>query len=171
MVCMQTTHKSIRDLPIKKAKQSRPTREEILEGIGYTPLTFPESLHVPEAVRAAEERANQDYVVAWVQGLWDFIQAHENDPDPSAKLAQDFDESKHPRDERGRFADRGTARLKSKLRSALLFGKVTSKPRGPRSLRPSCWLAPPQYVAFKRFHIPGPPTLLRRARSASGRPS
>jgi|SRR5580658_7816770 hypothetical protein len=110
MVCMQTTHKSIRDLPIKKAKQSRPTREEILEGIGYTPLTFPESLHVPEAVRAAEERANQDYVVAWVQGLWDFIQAHENDPDPSAKLAQDFDESKHPRDERGRFADRSNGR-------------------------------------------------------------
>jgi hypothetical protein len=95
---------------MKKAKQSRPTREEILEGIGYTPLTFPASLYVPEAVRAAEERANQDYVVAWVQGLWDFIQAHENDPDPSAKLAQDFDESKHPRDERGRFADRSNGR-------------------------------------------------------------
>jgi hypothetical protein len=45
MVCMQTTHDSIEDLPMKKAKQSRPTREEILEGIGYTPLTFPESLH------------------------------------------------------------------------------------------------------------------------------
>jgi|ERR1700733_5543628 hypothetical protein len=29
----------------------------------------------------------------------------ENDPEPSAKLAQDLDESKHPRDERGRFAD------------------------------------------------------------------
>ena len=57
MVCMKTTHKSIRDLPVKKAKQSRPTREEILEGIGYTPLTFPESLHVPEAVRAAEDLA------------------------------------------------------------------------------------------------------------------
>jgi hypothetical protein len=47
-------------LTLKKAKQSRPTREEILEGIGYTPLTFPASLYVPEAVRAAEERANQD---------------------------------------------------------------------------------------------------------------
>jgi hypothetical protein len=86
---MKTTHDSIQDLPIQKAQQSRPTREEILEGIGYTPLTFPASLHVPEALRAKEERANQDYVVAWVQGLWDFIQAHENDPDPRAKLAQD----------------------------------------------------------------------------------
>ena len=47
---------------MKKAKQARPTREEVLEGIGYTPLTFPASLQVPEAVRAAEERANQDYV-------------------------------------------------------------------------------------------------------------
>jgi|ERR1700728_2578977 hypothetical protein len=73
MVYMQTTHKSIRDLPVKKAKQSRPTREEILEGIGYTPLTFPESLHVPEAVRAAEDLAIQDYIVAWTQGLWDHI--------------------------------------------------------------------------------------------------
>jgi len=54
---MKTTHDSVQDLPIKKAKQSRPTREEILEGIGYTPLTFPESLHVPEAVRAAEDLA------------------------------------------------------------------------------------------------------------------
>ena len=58
-------------LTLKKAKQSRPTREEILEGIGYTPLTFPASLHVPEALRAKEERANQDYVFAWLQGLWD----------------------------------------------------------------------------------------------------
>ena len=73
---------------MKKAKQSRPTREERLEGIGYTPLTFPASLHVPEALRAKEERANQDYVVAWVQGLWDFIHAHEHDPDPSEELGQ-----------------------------------------------------------------------------------
>jgi len=99
---------------------------------------------VPEALRAKEERANQDYVVAWVQGLWDFIQAHENDPDPSAKRAQDFDESKHPRDERGRFADRCNARLKSKLESALLFGKVTSKSGETASVRPRRWLAPPQ---------------------------
>ena len=41
--------------------------------------------------------------------LWDFIHTHENDADPSAKLAQDFDESEHPRDERRRFADRGSA--------------------------------------------------------------
>ena len=72
-----------------------------MEGIGYTPLTFPESLHVPEAVRANEERANQDYVVAWVQGLWDFIYAHENDPDPSAKLAKDAAAGRH-RAERAR---------------------------------------------------------------------
>ena|ERR1700683_2197991 len=65
-------------------------------------------------------------MVGWTQGFWDFIRAHENDPDPGAMLAQDFDESKHTRDERGRFADRGNARPKSKLRSALLFGKVTS---------------------------------------------
>jgi len=84
---------------------------------------------VPEAVRAAEERANQDYVVAWVQGFWDFIHAHEDDPDPSAKPAQDFDESKHPRDERGRFADRGHARPQPKLEAALRFGKVTSMSR------------------------------------------
>ena len=70
---MKTAHDSIQDLPIKKAKQPRPTREEILEGIGYTPLTFPESLHVPEAVRAAEDRAMQDYIVAWTQGLWDHL--------------------------------------------------------------------------------------------------
>jgi hypothetical protein len=117
-----------------------PSREEILAGIGYTPLTFPASLHVPEALRAKEERANQDYVVAWVQGFWDFIHAHEDDPDPSAKLAQDFDESKHSRDERGRFADRGNARPKSKLRSALLFGKVTSKSGDTTSLRPRAGL-------------------------------
>ena len=58
---------------MKKAKQARPTREEILKGIGYTPLTFPENLHVPEAVRAAEDLAMQDYIVGWTLGLWDFI--------------------------------------------------------------------------------------------------
>jgi hypothetical protein len=84
---------------------------------------------VPEALRAAEDRSMQDYIVAWMQGLWDFIRAHENNPDPSAKLAQNFDESKHPRDERGRFAGRGKARPKSRLEAALLFGKVTSKAR------------------------------------------
>jgi hypothetical protein len=75
---MKITHDRIRNLPTKKAKQSRPkqsrpTREEILEGIGYTPLTFPASLHVPEAVRAAEDMAMQDYIVGWTLGLWDFI--------------------------------------------------------------------------------------------------
>ena len=71
--CMKTTHDSIQNLPLKKAKQFRPTCEEILEGIGYTPLTFPENLHVPEAVRAAEDLAMQDYIVGWTLGLWDFI--------------------------------------------------------------------------------------------------
>src|ERR1700722_8812628 len=126
---MKTTHDRSQDLPMKNAKSSRPTREEILDGIGYEPLTFPASLHVPEALRAEEDRAMQDYIVAWTQGLWDFVQAHENAPDPSTKRAQGFDESNHPRDERGRFADRRNARSKSKLESALLFGKVTSKSR------------------------------------------
>jgi hypothetical protein len=44
-----------RNYPGKKAKQSRPKREEILEGIGYTPLTFQASLQ-PEALRAKEGR-------------------------------------------------------------------------------------------------------------------
>jgi hypothetical protein len=70
---MKTTHDRIQDLPMKRAQQSKPTREEILEGIGYTPLTFPASLHVPEAVRAAEDLAMQDYIVGWTLGLWDQI--------------------------------------------------------------------------------------------------
>ena len=37
MVMHETTHDGIQDLPMRKAKQSRPTREEILEGIGYEP--------------------------------------------------------------------------------------------------------------------------------------
>jgi len=40
---------------MKKAKQSRPTREEILKGIGYRPLVMGKG--VPEYVRAAEDRA------------------------------------------------------------------------------------------------------------------
>jgi hypothetical protein len=79
---MKTTHDSIQDLPIQKAQQSRPTREEILEGIGYTPLTFPASLHVPEAVRAAEDLAMQDYIVGWTQGLWDFVNKSDAAADP-----------------------------------------------------------------------------------------
>jgi len=95
---------------MKRATSSRPTREEILKGIGYEPLTFPASLHVPEALRAKEDRAMQDYIVAWKLGLWDFVHAHESAPDPSTKLVQGFDERKHPRDAHGRFADRGDAR-------------------------------------------------------------
>jgi hypothetical protein len=74
---------------MKRATSSRTTREDILKGIGYEPLTFPASLHVPEALRAEEDRAMQDYKVARTPGLWDFIHAHENDPDPNAKLTQD----------------------------------------------------------------------------------
>jgi hypothetical protein len=70
---MQTTHDSIQELSMKNAQQSRPTREEILEGIGHTPVTFPENLHVPEAVRAAEDLAMQHYIVGWTPGLWDHI--------------------------------------------------------------------------------------------------
>src|ERR1700691_974654 len=70
---MKTTHDRIQDLPMKRAQQTKTPREEILEGIGYTPLTFPERLHVPEAVRAAEDLAMQDYIVGWTLGLWDHI--------------------------------------------------------------------------------------------------
>ena len=80
---MKITHDRIQELPRKKAKQSRPTREEILEGIGYTPLTFPASLHVPEAVRAAEDMAMQDYIVGWTLGLWDFINKSDAAADPN----------------------------------------------------------------------------------------
>ena len=52
---------------MRKAKQSRPTREETLGGIRYEPLTFPASLRVPEALRAEEDRALQDYIVAWTR--------------------------------------------------------------------------------------------------------
>src|ERR1700727_2189429 len=58
-------------LPMKKAKLSRPTREEILKGIRYKPLVMGKG--VPEYVRAAEDRGVQDYIVAWTQGLWDHI--------------------------------------------------------------------------------------------------
>ena len=56
---------------MKKTKLSRPTREEVLKGIGYKPLVMGKG--VPEHVRAAEDRAMQDYIVAWTQGLWDHI--------------------------------------------------------------------------------------------------
>src|SRR5580700_8175773 len=52
-------------------KKARPTREEVLKGIGYKPLVMGKG--VPEHVRAAEDRAMQDYIVAWTQGLWDHI--------------------------------------------------------------------------------------------------
>ena len=52
-------------------KKARPTREEILKGIGYKPLVMGKG--VPEYVRAAGDRAMQDYIVAWTQGLWDHI--------------------------------------------------------------------------------------------------
>jgi hypothetical protein len=50
-------------------------------------------VHVPEALRAQEERANHDYVdyvVAWVQGLWDFITKHEATQEPAAAGRRDL---------------------------------------------------------------------------------
>jgi len=90
--------------------------------------------------------------------LWDFIHTHENDADPSAKLAQDFDESEHPRDERGRFAYRGDGRPQSKLESALLFGKVTSEFGETALVRPA--LACTAISSIKHLYIPGPPNTI-----------
>jgi hypothetical protein len=72
----------------------------------------------PEALRAEEDRAIQDYIVAWTQGLWDFVHARENATDPSTKRAQSFDERRHPRDERGRFADRALTRGRARGKGA-----------------------------------------------------
>ena len=55
---------------------TRPTRQEVLDGIGFEPLTMP---GVPEDVCAIESEALQDYLVAWTQGAWDHVTAYERD--------------------------------------------------------------------------------------------
>ena len=57
---------------MRKTKQAKPTREEILKGMGWEPLKVP---GVPRAVLAAENRRMQDDIVNWVQGLSDHIDA------------------------------------------------------------------------------------------------
>jgi hypothetical protein len=48
----------------------RPTRAEILKGIGWKPI--PVGL-VPEKDRKAENRRMQDEIVSWTLALWDHI--------------------------------------------------------------------------------------------------
>ena len=50
---------------MKKTKP-RPTREDILKGMGWKPLKVP---GVPRPVLDAENRRMQDEIVGWVQGL------------------------------------------------------------------------------------------------------
>jgi hypothetical protein len=63
---------------MRKTKQAKPTREEILKGMGWEPLKVP---GVPRAVLAAENRRMQDDLVGWVQGL----SAHIDKVDAAAK--------------------------------------------------------------------------------------
>jgi hypothetical protein len=64
-------------MPTPKRKQptptsdKRPTRAEILKGIGWKPLS---AGLLPEKLRKAENRRMQDEVVAWTLGLWDHMQ-------------------------------------------------------------------------------------------------
>jgi hypothetical protein len=53
------------------AADKRPTRAEILKGIGWKPLPVGS---LPEKVRKAENRRMQDEVVAWTLGMWDHIE-------------------------------------------------------------------------------------------------
>ena len=62
---------------------TRPTREQILDGIGFEPLTMP---GVPEDVCAIESEALQDYLVAWTQGAWDHVTAYERDHGKAAVI-------------------------------------------------------------------------------------
>jgi hypothetical protein len=57
---------------MRKAKQSRPTRAEILIGIDYQPLVMGKG--VSEYVRVAEDGRLQDYIVNWTQGLSDHLE-------------------------------------------------------------------------------------------------
>src|ERR1700733_4396328 len=71
---MKTTHDGIQDLPHEKSEAITAHMRRDSGRYRLRTAAFPASL------------------------LWDFIQAPKNHPEPSAKLAQDFDESKHPRD-------------------------------------------------------------------------
>jgi len=53
-------------IPARKAKHTKPTREEILNAINWKPVRLP---GVPAAVVEAENRRIQDYIVNWTQGL------------------------------------------------------------------------------------------------------
>ena len=59
-----------RKQPIPTARK-RPTRAEILKGIGWKPLPVG---FLPEAVRKAENRRMQDEIVAWTLGMWDHME-------------------------------------------------------------------------------------------------
>jgi hypothetical protein len=48
----------------------RPTRAEILKGVGWKPLS---AGLMPEDVRKAEDRRMQDEIVAWTLGAWDNV--------------------------------------------------------------------------------------------------
>ena len=67
--------------------ETRPTREEILQGIGYQPLVCPEG--VPAEVCEAEDRELQDYLVGWAQGAWDHVTAYEREQVKAAGLEPD----------------------------------------------------------------------------------
>lgn len=58
-------------VPARKAKETKPTREEILKAINWKPVRLP---GVPAAVVKAENRRIQDYIVNWTQGLASHIE-------------------------------------------------------------------------------------------------
>src|ERR1035437_2142033 len=62
-------------IPAKKTKHTKPTRQEILKGIGWKPLEAPPG--VPADVVEAENRRMQDGIVGWAQGLAAHIDKYE----------------------------------------------------------------------------------------------
>ena len=90
--------------------------------------------------------------------LWDFIHTHENDADPSAKLAQDFDESEHPRDERGRFAYRGDGDRSQNWNQRCCLEKSPASSEKTALVRPA--LACTAISSIKHLYIPGPPNTI-----------
>jgi hypothetical protein len=85
----------------------------------------------------------------------------DNQVDPSAKPAQDFDESKHPRDERGRFADRGNADRSQNCDQRCCLEKSPASPERLH-LCVSALACTAATSSIKRLLVPGPPTLPRR---------